>query len=181
MIETEVKVSLNEGEKDEVLRKLRRICPIEKFLEEEDMFFISVHNSSLGADNTLKLRRSNGEVKLIFKSRKGGRELKRSLELEVRIREEDVGNLLQILKHLGLRESLIVRKKRRSFYFNGCTVNVDDVEGLGSFLEIEVLSCENEAGDVFNRMLEVLSALGLSGKKLICKSYAELISHGQDM
>lgn len=180
MMEVEVKVALDEKEKEEVLKKLRKACSTERFQEEEDVFFISTHNTSLGVNNTLKLRRSDGEAKLIFKNKEDNKDLKRSLEFEVRVKEEDVGNLLQILRHLGFKESLIVRKRRISFYFNGCTVNVDDVEGLGSFLEVEVLS-EDEVNDAFNRILEALSALGLSEKRLIRKSYAELISCRHDM
>ncbi|MEM0217225.1 MAG: class IV adenylate cyclase [Candidatus Nezhaarchaeales archaeon] len=176
MIEVEVKVSLSEEEKQEVLKKLRETCSTEKIYEEEDLFFISMHDPSLGIDKTLKLRKSDGEVKLIFKHRRPSKELKESLEFEVRIREEDVDNLLQLLRHLGFREGLVVRKRRRSFHLGECTINVDEVEGLGSFLEVEVLASEVEMKDVLSKMLEALSALRLSGKELIRRGYAEMIS-----
>lgn len=176
MIEVEVKVALDEKEKQEVLRKLRETCSSERLYEEEDIFFISAHDSSLGVDKTLKLRKSNGEVKLIFKRKRSNKYLKESLEFEVRISKEDVGNLSQLLRHLGFKEDLIVRKRRRSFCFNGCTINVDDVEGLGSFLEIEVLTSEAGANDVLSKVLKTLSALKLLGKELIRRGYAEMIS-----
>lgn len=175
MIEVEVKVALNDEEKEEVLNKLRERCLSERYYEEEDIFFVSIHDPSLGIDKTLKLRRSNSEAKLIFKRKKADENVKKNLELEVRIRREDVGNLLQVLRHLGFKESLVVKKRRRSFYLDGCTINVDDVEGLGSFLEVEVLSNGEGEDKAFNKIVEVLSALRLSGKKLIYKSYAEMI------
>ncbi|MEM1824255.1 MAG: class IV adenylate cyclase [Candidatus Nezhaarchaeales archaeon] len=174
MIEVEVKVVLSEKEKQEVLKRLREACSSEKVYEEEDIFFISTHDPLLGVDKTLKLRKSDGEIKLVFKQRRPNRELKESLEFEVRVREEDVNNLVQLLRCLGFKESLVIKKKRRSFYLSECTINIDDVEGLGSFLEIEVLANEVEEGNVLNKILETLSALGLSEKKLIHRGYAEM-------
>lgn len=176
MIEVEVKVVLDAKEKQEVLRKLRGTCPTEKFYEEEDIFFTSMHDPSLGFEKTLKLRKSNGEAKLIFKLRRSDKDLKENLEIEVKIEGRDINNLLQLLKSLGFEENLIVRKKRRSFCLNGCTINVDDVEGLGSFLEIEVVVDEDKTDDAFNRILEILSALNLSKKELIRRGYAEMIA-----
>lgn len=178
MIEVEAKVAISEEEKLRILERLRSMCTLEgvRESEEEDLFFVSPHDPSFGVDKTLKLRRSDNEAKLIFKSRRAAEGLKENLEVEVRIREGDEGNLLRLLRLLGFKESVVIEKKRLSFSVDGCTVNVDDVKGLGSFLEVEVLADEGSVGDAYDKIASLLSALGLSHKKLIFKSYAEMMA-----
>jgi len=177
LIEVEAKIAISEEEKLRILEKLRSMCPLERIREseEEDVFFANPNDPSFGMDKTLKLRRSNNGAKLIFKSRRATKGLKENLEVEVRIKEGDEGNLLHLLELLGFKESVVIRKKRLSFSVDGCTVNLDDVKGLGSFLEIEVLASEGNADDAYDKIVSLLSALGLSHKKLIFKGYAEMM------
>jgi len=178
LIEIEAKIAVSEEEKLRVVEKLRRMCPPERVREseEEDLFFASPYDPSIGVDKTLKLRRSNEGAKLIFKSKRTQGRLKENLEVEVRIKEGDEDDLIRLLKLLGFREGVVVKKKRLSFCINGCTVNVDDVRGLGSFLEVEVLVNEDEVCDAYDRIAGILSALELSNKKLMFKSYAEMMA-----
>lgn len=178
MIEVEAKVAISEEERSKILEMLRGLCPLERIHEEEeeDLFFVSSYDPSFGADKTLKLRRSSSGAKLIFKSRRAAEDLKENLEVEVGIRKGDEGNMLRLLRGLGFRESVIVRKRRTSFRFDGYAVNVDEVMGLGSFLEVEVLVDENDVEKAHYRIASVLSALGLSHKKVILKSYAEMLA-----
>lgn len=178
MIEVEAKVPITEEEKSRILEKLKTLCPPERIYEgeEEDLFFVSSYDDSFGADKTLKLRRSNDGAKLIFKSKRVHGGLKENFEIEVRIKEGDEDNLLRLLRSLGFRESVVVKKKRLSFRVDECTVNVDDVIGLGSFLEVEVLASEDSVDGAHDKVLGMLSALGLSHKRATHKSYAEMIA-----
>lgn len=176
MIEIEAKVAISEEERSKIVERLKSLCPLRiREDEEEDLFFVSSYDSSFGVDKTLKLKRSSNEAKLIFKSKRTTEGLKENLEVEVGIRKGDEDTLLSLLKILGFKESVVVKKKRMSFCFDECTVNVDDVAGLGSFLEVEVLADEDGVDDAYHRIAGVLSALGLSYKKLILKSYAEML------
>jgi adenylate cyclase class 2 len=178
LIEVEVKVAISEEERSKIIEELRSMCPLEKIheKEEEDLFFVSSYDPSFGVDKTLKLRRSSNGVQLIFKSKRATKDLKENLEMEVGIKREDENDLLRLLRELGFRESVTVKKKRTSFRFDGYTVNVDDVAGLGSFLEVEVLVNENSVEKAYRRIASVLLALGLSHKKVVLKSYAEMLT-----
>lgn len=175
LIEVEAKIPVSEHEKQHILEKLRKISSTEKAYEEEDLFFTSINDPSFGNDKTLKLRRSNGKTKLIFKSKRASNGFKENLEIEVEVKGNDLGNLIQLLNLLGFRESLAVRKKRLSFCFDHYTINVDDVEGLGSFIEIEILTDEGEVQRARNEILKILSNLGISEKEIIIKGYVEMM------
>lgn len=178
IIEVEAKVAISEEEKARIIERLRELCPPERTHEskEEDLFFVSSYDPSFGTDKTLKLRRSDDGTKLIFKSRKSVEGLKENLEVEVGIKRGDEDDLLHLLRLLGFRESVVVKKRRLSFCVDECTVNIDDVEGLGSFLEVEVLADKCGVDKAYNKIASLLSALGLSHKKLIFKGYAEMIA-----
>ncbi|MHC1627373.1 MAG: class IV adenylate cyclase [Candidatus Nezhaarchaeales archaeon] len=175
MIEVEVKVAIDEKEKEEIIKKLNSHGEPLGAYSEEDLFFRNVHDASYGKNKTLKLRRRNDEIKLIFKCKGANEEFKENLEIEVKIDEHDANNVLQLLKYLGFEESTTIKKKRIAYRVDDCFVNLDDVENLGLFVEIEVLTDEHKRGEAHEKIRKVLSILGISGKKLIRCSYVEML------
>lgn len=84
----------------------------------------------------------------------------------------------------GLREALTraygvraVVKKRRLLYLVGRTrIHLDRVEGLGEFLELEVVLDEGEALEVGQREAEeLMEKLALSEDQLIAEAYVDLL------
>ena len=73
---------------------------------------------------------------------------------------------------LGIRGS--VRKRRQVWLWNGCRIHLDDVEGLGQFIEFEVLSQGDPVND-HRRMEQLLKAFSLSQHEAIPGSYADLL------
>ncbi len=81
----------------------------------------------------------------------------------------------------GLKEALaqalgvacVVRKKRHLFLASQARIHIDEVEGLGTFLEFEVT---NEDPVIAERtMAELRKAFGLGGEEGIGCSYADLM------
>ncbi|MCS7139986.1 MAG: class IV adenylate cyclase [Candidatus Nezhaarchaeota archaeon] len=172
MIEIEVKVTLNKEEKEEVVRRLNSFGEFVGVYVEEDVFFKCLRDPSYGREKTLKLRRRDDKIKLIFKHRVPSKEFKKSLEIEVELIGSDLKSILQLLEYLGFKESMTIKKKRLTYRMGDCLINLDDVEGLGSFIEIEIIAGEEDA---HAKIRELLSRLGLLGKELINRSYAEII------
>ncbi len=77
----------------------------------------------------------------------------------------------RIIERLGFKEVCVVKKNRRIFHLDMMRVDVDDVEGLGEFVELEVLT---ESPDRSTQLLE-LARKDLSLEKLEPKTYFELI------
>ncbi len=86
-----------------------------------------------------------------------------------------------------LRESLTlaygaagrVRKHRTLFLAGRTRIHLDRVEGLGDFLELEVVLGENEASDAGVREAhELMAALGVEPGQLIDGAYVDLLARG---
>ena len=73
-------------------------------------------------------------------------------------------------------ESGVVTKRRRLFLHHNVRIHLDDVEGLGSFIELEsVLEvARQESPDEAKALAEVIAALGLAGRETIAAGYLEL-------
>jgi len=143
-------------------------------IEQEDVFF-----RCEGA--RLKLRilgPNNGE--LIRYERIDAAEIRSSSYLIART--EDPQNLLAILKEcLGMTG--IVRKTRRLYKVGQTRVHIDRVEGLGEFLELEVVMRPEQTESEGKRVAEsVLAVLGIQKQHLLAEAYVDLLAkkHGSE-
>jgi len=66
-----------------------------------------------------------------------------------------------------------VRKRREVWLYKNARIHLDTVEGLGRFIEIEVVVTEGMA-QARGLMKELRDVLGISAKDLIAGSYGEL-------
>ena len=66
-----------------------------------------------------------------------------------------------------------VRKRRELWLYRNARIHLDTVEGLGRFIEIEVVITEGMA-QARGLMKELRDVLGISAKDLIAGSYGEL-------
>lgn len=92
-------------------------------------------------------------------------------ELEVEV--SDFDTTVEILKRLGYEEDVVVRKRRLVYRLGDVTFELSEVEGLGGFLDIEVISDDVEGA---KRMIwEVAEKLGLTEDDVEPRLYQELI------
>jgi len=87
----------------------------------------------------------------------------------------DRGAMEGILDGLGFEPAATVRKRRHRFALSGYTVTLDEVDGLGEFVEVET---EVEADDIEaarEGAFGVLDALGLDAADGIRTSYLGLL------
>jgi len=66
---------------------------------------------------------------------------------------------------------MVVRKHRKTFDLDGIEVSLDDIEGLGTFVELEVRDMDMEEGRGLLR--DAMARLGLEGSER--RSYLELL------
>jgi predicted adenylyl cyclase CyaB len=121
----------------------------------------------------LKLRRENaGEQALIFYQRPDDHSPKLSSYEVVRIAQgQPLGPMLE--QALGVRT--VVRKRRQLWRRDNIRIHLDEVQGLGSFIEFEVelLPGRNAAG-CRKQAEELLQELGIAPADLIAGSYSDL-------
>ena len=73
---------------------------------------------------------------------------------------------------------VVVRKRREVLLIDNVRVHLDQVDGLGTFLELEaVVDAAHDDAACRAQVDRVMDALGLRDADLIRASYAELLSH----
>ncbi len=122
----------------------------------------------------LKLREGNIENNLIFYERTNQAGPKNSHFTLVKI--EDAKGLKEALtKSLGIK--VVVKKKREIYYIDNVKFHIDEVPGLGSFVEIEA---GNILADLSQEQLKeqcdfYMTAFGIEEKDLIEISYSDML------
>jgi adenylate cyclase class 2 len=76
-----------------------------------------------------------------------------------------------ILSMVGLHEAVRVIKKRRTTHYEGYEICIDEVEGLGTFIELEKIAEEKDAERIQKEMLAFLDTLGISPEDRVNKGY----------
>lgn len=167
MIEVEVKAKCD----PEIANKILAMGAVLKRTEHHhDIYFNSPSRDFRRTDEALRIRIKEEGARLTYKGPKLDTRTKSRLELTVEL--DDPLAMEKILAELGFRPSGEVRKQRTKYTLGEVTFALDDVEGLGSFLEIEA-SAEDDWADQQERVLEILQRLGHG--ESIRKSYLELL------
>lgn len=152
------------------VRKRANALPVRatEELEQTDTFFVVPHGR-------LKLRESSGSTaELIFYERSDSAGPKLSEYQRIGCADPERWRTL-LGRALGVRG---VVKKQRSVLLVGRTrIHLDRVEGLGDFLELEVILEEGESaarGEAVAR--ELLSALGIGVSSCVSGAYIDLLA-----
>jgi len=165
MEEIEVKAVLKD--KDGVIAKLKELgCEFGSAVVQEDTIYAKeVGSLSTFLSNELFLRlRVHDGGKVIFTA-KYHKDRERSLlsaptEHEVGVDDRDT--MERILMLQGYQEAMRVNKKRMTGHYKQWEICLDEVEGLGSFIEVEQLADTSvSVKEVQDAMYEFLATLGI--------------------
>lgn len=96
-----------------------------------------------------------------------------SLEHEVEVNSKD--ELEQILFVLGFKKAVQVRKTRIISHCGAYEVCIDDVEGLGSYVEVEIMTDDPDTGMIQNEMFKWLTSFGVHPDDRVTKGYDVLM------
>ena len=172
MIEVEIKVRIKN--KDEIAERLKKLGF--KFIKrkfQEDIYFNGIDRDFRKTDEALRIRDEDGTYYVTYKGPKIDKVSKTREEIEVKI--DDKEKMRLIFKKLGFKEVRPIRKVREIYKKEDITASIDDVEGLGLFLELEKnIYNINEKDEALEELIETLKALNISKDNTIRKSYLEL-------
>ena len=177
MLEAEVKLRLDAARRERLLASLRGMGAL--LLGEhrqEDEYFAHPSRDFRATDEALRLRESGGRLRITYKGPKLDPPRKTREEIEFAL-ETDREKAAHLLVRLGFRAVSCVRKLRCEYRLPDeppTVVCIDEVEGLGSFCEIEVEAESVEAGRA--RLASRLVKLGLDDLPPIAESYLELLA-----
>ena len=173
VLSIEIKTSIDNPEKIEAILKAKGA----KYVGEDhqiDTYF-------LVDSGRLKLRQGKIENSLILYHRPESKDLKKS-SVQLQKLPSDNEALKEILtKTIGVRT--VVDKKRKIFFIENVKFHIDEVKGLGAFMEIEALDTE---GIFSEKKLQeqcdfYIDFLKLDRSKFINQSYSEMVGDNQNL
>jgi adenylate cyclase class 2 len=147
--------------------------------QEVDHYFNAPERDFARTDEALRLRRIGPANFVTYKGPKRDAHTKTRTEIEVPLAEGDAAAdaCAQILVHLGYRPVAVVRKQRRIYHGRrdgfALEVCLDEVAGVGSYAELEILAPEDDLEAARAVLLQLASSLGLTTSER--RSYLELL------
>jgi adenylate cyclase class 2 len=192
MYEVEMKVRAGS---DDVRARLREAgASRSRVVFQEDTYYDAPHREFAATDEALRVRR---EAELGEGAPRGVEAVRDALEDgvfdarvtykgplvddESKTREEfetgvaDGATMARVFSELGFSPAATVAKRREFWTLDGVTVTVDDVAGLGGFVEAETETDEAGVEDARERVADALRALDLDPDEQIRTSYLGML------
>ncbi len=143
---------------------------IERVVETNEIFdrpdgSLRARGCGLRVRSTDPIEGGRPRATLTFKGPRGGGAFKSREELEVEVDDADVA--LELLKKLGFIVILSFQKRRESWRWGSCRIELDEPPLVGFFVEIE--GPDDEA------IQDAREALGLGGAELENASYVRML------
>jgi adenylate cyclase class 2 len=134
-------------------------------------------------DEALRVRRVGAGNFVTYKGPKVDVQTKTRTEIEVPLAEgPDVADaIIRLLHCLGYRSVATVSKQRRTYQLTrlrfAVAICLDDVVGLGTYAELEIIGPEERLDEARVVLLQLAAELGLAHSER--RSYLELLLHAQ--
>jgi len=125
-------------------------------------------------DEALRVRDLGGIIELTYKGPREKAEIKAREEVTARVVKEDLEKLKLILEKLGFTPLARVVKQREVYLYDPYLITIDNVEDLGTFMEIELRTRRVSREEAENMIRDFLETLGIMGEK-VEKTYLEMI------
>ncbi len=154
---------------EEIERKIREIYGGGIVSFEDDLYLTNIHLIGLLKPKfrsfAIRIRRNSNGTFLQLKAK--GEEF---FEVSAKIDEEEAPKIIELFKSIGFTEVCRIRKKRETIIRNKVKITIDDVIGLGKFIEIEANSVE--------KIMEIAKKLGINYAPV--KSYLTMLVKGTE-
>ena len=173
MIEVEVKLALTDSKRVE--QKLRKDgFVLQKIVRETDTYFNGVDRDFRKTDEALRVRKTEVLKNVTYKGPKLEETSMTRKELEIPI--EDDAAMSELLVALGYHPVPSVIKCRKYLVLDHMTACLDSVEGLGEYLELEILvEQEEDRQQALQQIEERLLSLGYSMQDTTRISYLSML------
>jgi adenylate cyclase, class 2 len=177
MYEVELKFPLSDG--DAVVRELV-LCGARagRIVDQCDLYFNHPARDFERSDEALRIRTVGGEQRVTYKGPVVDAQTKTRREIEIALAGLDSSQQFsEMLRLLGFRPVREVRKRRQvydlTWHSRPVEVALDDVSGLGQYLEIETLADESTRSNAIQAILALAVRLQLGEPQR--KSYLALL------
>uniref|UniRef100_A0A7C2ZNI4 Class IV adenylate cyclase n=1 Tax=Ignisphaera aggregans TaxID=334771 RepID=A0A7C2ZNI4_9CREN len=179
MREFEIKVPVTDL--SEIELKLKELGAVYSEYKEELDYYIDARPcvDLASSDSALRLRvlkdlqSGSTHSELTFKGPREKHDFAK-IRSEITVSVSDPTAMLEIFKKLGFGILAKVYKKRKVYSYGPYKIYLDDVEGLGKFIEVEYVGEGIPSALIENEIVNILTLLNIP-KNFVTKSYLELL------
>jgi len=182
VLEIEMKASLAGVDPERLSAAAERLGFVPDYAcREEDTYYNGIDRDFRETDEALRVRShtQDGRVEACVTYKGPKQDARSQTRTELESGAASPETMRTILERLGFRKVLEVRKNRRGFCRSGMNLCLDEVDGLGRFLELEIVAPDGTEGAQREALLErrftVLDELGVPRENLTRSSYLELL------
>ena len=173
MIEVESKVNISERELREIRQEIGKLGKFEKKEKKIDDYY-TLENLKSYPKKSLRIRKQGKGYTVNFKqsiSYEKGIHAKKETEFHV----DDVGGFLALIKDFGFKMWLRKEKESEVYHVHeNLHIEINNVKGLGWFLEIEYLAKDKKEIKKAEREIENLrKLLGINNKQIVKDGYTK--------
>ncbi len=176
----EIELKFRVDDLDSFTNKLKSLgCEISEYINQADTIYVENldDTESIEGSMWLRVRKVNDKIEMNLK--KQAKSKSESQEIEFGVDDYEKAN--SFLKTLGYNEWVRVNKRRRYSKYLNANICIDEVERLGSFVEIEYLiSEEDKSTNYEEELLKIAGDLGIDTKKQVNSHYDTMISELED-
>jgi adenylate cyclase class 2 len=174
MREIEVKAKLSNIQSAIEILTNRGVSLSEKLVQNDTIYAKELGNVETYLKNKHFLRlRTVNNTKTFFNLKMNGENSLTKIEYETEVsKREEIHN---ILVALGFQPSTITNKTRITGHYKEMEICIDEVEGLGAFIEVEIMTDEGNAEEIQNKMFDFLRTLGVEEKDRVFEGYDILL------
>ena len=173
-MKSEIEVKAKVKNKDVLVSKLRELgCVLNEPVVQDDCVYnkkgVDPKDHSHGT-SVLRIREQKGRI--VFTLKKNRSNDLDCIEKEIEV--TDKNTLEEIIELLDYEKTVEVHKKRQKGKYGDYEICLDEVEGLGFFIEVEKMS--DEAGEkVQNELFDFLKKLGIEDEDRVFHGYDTLV------
>ena len=141
-------------------------------IHEHDIYYNAPHRDFGVTDEAVRVRYTNDHAVVTYKGAKIKKfGLKAREELNTAVESGEVFETM--LNRLGFTKTTEVNKWRENYRFSDAAISLDEVDELGTFVEIEIMA-EDENSHAAVQIQRIAKEIGVSGEPILA-SYLELL------
>lgn len=173
-MKSEIEVKAKVKDFEIIKNKLKEIgCNLSEPIIQDDYIFNNKNtNLREGYDGSSILRIRKQYGKTLFTLKKNRSNELDCIEKEIEVSSHEI--LKDIIELLNYESNVEVHKKRIKTNYKDYEICLDEVEGLGSYIEVEKMS-EEDGQKIQNELFDFLKTLGISKEDQVFNGYDTLI------
>jgi len=174
MQEIEIKFQIENY--DKLLSKLESLgSHFSEPMVQKDIIFVPDLNDTTNGEGKIFIRIRKQNEKQILTLKKQSKVIMQNKEIEFGI--SDMDKAYDFLETIGFKEWVTVEKTRTETTYQEFNLCIDQVKRLGNFIEIEILSEEENQTEFYEKkILEVAKELGISKENRVNNYYDSMIA-----